>query len=74
MSRAKPPADSYRRARLFSMAFITIQSRSPRTARVSRAGSVPRTAAIDARRSPEPDNRVDGLGGSSSLIRRRISA
>ena len=34
----------------------------------------PRRAAIDGSRSPEPESRVDGLGGSSSLIRRTTSA
>ena len=58
--------------RSFSSAFITIQSRSPRTSRASRAGSVPRDAAIDAVSSVVA-SRVLGLGGSSSRIRRRTS-
>ena len=74
MSRARPLAVSYRRVRSFSSAFITIQSRSPRTSLASRAGSVPRCAAIDASASLESLSRVLGLGGSSSRIRRRISA
>ena len=73
MSRAKPLAVSYRRVRSFSSAFITIQSRSPRTSFVSRAGSVRRCAASEGRRSPESLSRVEGFGGSSSRIRRRIS-
>ena len=74
MSRASPPAVSYRRVRSFSSAFIAIQSSSLRTSFDSRAGSTPRRAAIDGSRSPEPESRVDGLGGSSSLIRRTTSA
>ena len=74
MSRAKPLAVAKRRVRSFSSAFITIQSRSPRTARVSRNGSTPRVAAIEASFSPEAESRVLGFGGSSSLIRRRISS
>ena len=72
MSRASPSAVSYRRDRSFSRAFITIQSRSPRTSRASRAGSVPRDAAIDAVSSVVA-SRVLGFGGSSSRIRRRTS-
>ena len=74
MSRARPLAVSYRRVRSFSSAFITIQSSSPRTSRASFAGSVRRCAAIDASGRLEPLSRVLGLGGSSSRIRRRISA
>ena len=46
MSLAKPLAVSYRRARSFSRAFITIQSNSPRTSVLSFLGSVCRLAAI----------------------------
>jgi len=60
--------------RSFSNVFITIQSSSPRTSFVSLAGSVWRLAEIDASASPESLSRVLGLGGSSSLIMRRISA
>ncbi len=72
MSRARPTAVSYRRDGSFSMAFITIQSSSPRTSFASRAGSVPREAAIDAVSCVGP-SRVLGLGGSSSRIRRSTS-
>ncbi len=72
MSRARPLAVSYRRAGSFSSAFITIQSRSPRTSLASFAGSVPREAAIDAVSWVGP-SRVLGRGGSSSRIRRRTS-
>ncbi len=72
MSRARPLAVSYRRAGSFSSAFITIQSRSPRTSFASRAGSVPRDAAIDAVSWVGP-SRVLGFGGSSSRIRRNTS-
>ena len=74
MSRASPLAVSYRRVRSFSRAFITIQSSSPRTSFASFAGSVRRRAAIDASVSFDALSRVLGLGGSSSLIRFRISA
>ena len=48
--------------RSFSSAFITIQSSSPRTSRVSRAGSVLRCAEIDARRLSDSLSRVLGFG------------
>jgi hypothetical protein len=57
----------------FSRAFITIQSSSPRTSFVSLAGSMWRWAEMDASASPDSLSRVLGLGGSSSLIMRRIS-
>ena len=74
MSRAKPLAVSYRRVRSFSIAFITIQSSSPRTSFVSLAGSVLRCAATDGSRSRDSESRVLGLGGSSSRIRLKISS
>src|SRR5262249_36286394 len=49
MSSAKPLAVSYRRLRSFSRAFITIQSRSPRTSWLRRRGSILRRAATEAR-------------------------
>jgi hypothetical protein len=60
-------------ARSFSRDFITIQSRSPRTTFANHAGSVRRCAEIDGSVSVDVLNRVLGLGGSSSLIRRGIS-
>src|SRR5262249_685761 len=48
MSSAKPLAVSNRRLRSFWSAFITIQSRSPRTSWCSLRGSVFRRAAIEA--------------------------
>jgi hypothetical protein len=52
---------------------MTIQSNSPRISFVNLAGSMCRCAEIDASASPESLSRVLGLGGSSSLIMRRIS-
>ena len=66
-------ADSYRRARSFSSAFITIQSSSPRTSLVSRTGSVLRCSEIAGRASRDSESRALGRGGSSSRIFRRIS-
>ena len=71
---ARPLAVSYRRFRSFSRAFITIQSSSPRTSRVSLAGSICRWAAIAGRRSFESLSRVLGRGGSSSRITRSTSS
>ncbi len=63
------------RPRSFSSAFITIQSRSPRTSAVNlRRLDRPAPPRSTPGESPESDSRVDGFGGSSSLIRRRISA
>ena len=67
-------AVSYRRVRSFSRHFIAIQSSSPRISLASFAGSVLRCAEIDGSAAREPLSRVLGRGGSSSLIRRRISA
>ncbi len=90
MSRARPLAVSYRRARSFSRHFITTQSSSPRTRGLSLSGSVRRAAAMrassvdpawlaGAARLGEPDllnslSRMLGLGGSSSLIIFNISS
>src|SRR5262249_12671061 len=52
MSSAKPLAVSNRRLRSFSRAFITIQSRSPRTSWLSLRGSVFLKAAIEANEDP----------------------
>jgi hypothetical protein len=71
-SRANPLAVSYRRDGSFSSAFITIQSRSPRTSFASFDGSVAREAAIDAISWVGPSREL-GLGGSSSRTRRSIS-
>ena len=53
--------------------FITIQSRSPRQLRQPGRFGAP-LAAIDAAGLLSRQSRVLGLGGSSSRIRRRISA
>ena len=66
-------AVSYRRLRSFSRHFITIQSSSPLTSLLKRAGSVCRLAAIDGSASLEL-SRVLGRGGSSSPMIRRISS
>ncbi len=73
MSCANPFAVSYRRVRSFSSAFMTIQSSSPRTSFVSRAGSILRCEEIDGSASFESLNRVEGLVGSSSRMRRSTS-
>jgi hypothetical protein len=65
--------DSYRRLRSFSSAFITIQSSSPRTSRVSLAGSVPRFSATVGSVSAVL-SRVLGIWGSSSRTIRRTSS
>jgi hypothetical protein len=72
MSAASDDADSYRRARSFSMHFITIQSSSPRIAEFNWRGSTPRCAATcDSVASV--DRRVLGFSGSISRMIRCIS-
>ena len=73
MSSARPIAESYRRSRSLASAFITIQSRSPRTNRHSRAGS---TCRLAARLGSASDVliRLLGVGGSTSRITRSISS
>jgi hypothetical protein len=66
-------AESYRRSRSLASAFITIQSRSPRTSRLSRAGSTWRLAA-KVGSAWEVLIRLDGVGGSTSRTTRRISS
>ncbi len=77
-SSARPLAVSYRRARSFSRDFITIQSRSPRTALAEQTpgrrvcGSL---ATVDQRRLAASGARtsVEGLTGSCSRMTRCIS-
>jgi hypothetical protein len=59
--------------RSFSSAFITIQSNSPRTSRVSFTGSMPRLADTVGSASDEL-SLVLGFEGSSSRITRSISS
>ena len=66
-------AEAYRRSRSLASAFITIQSRSPRTSRDSRAGSTCRLAARVGSAS-DVLIRLDGVGGSTSRITRSISS
>jgi len=65
-SAASAPGDSYRRARFFSIARITIQSSSPRSVRPSFSGSVRRLAATLASVAAFCPSLVLGLGGSTS--------
>ncbi len=75
MSIANPLAVSYRRVRSFSSAFITIQSRSPRSKWTSLGASEARCLAVVVS-SPSSIalNRVEGRTGSFSRMVRRISS
>ncbi|MDX9736368.1 MAG: hypothetical protein RBU36_19720 [Thermoanaerobaculia bacterium] len=53
---------------------MTIQSSSPRTIAERRFGAVCRLAAVAAAVSAECPIRVEGFGGSTSRMIRRISA
>lgn len=70
---ARPTAVSYRRFRSFSIAFITIQSRSPSTWLFNFSGEIFRCLAMIVNLSPDVLSLVLGFSGSSSRISRCIS-
>src|ERR1043165_8124268 len=67
-SAARSLAVSYRRVRSFSRAFITIQSRSPRTCRPSFAGSIFLCGATEASVSPRVLIRALGRGRAAPAL------
>src|ERR1700684_489645 len=74
MSFASSDGVAYLRLRSFSIAFITIQSRSPLKIPTRRLGSVPRAFAVFALVSRDVLTLVLGRGGSYSRRRRNISS
>lgn len=73
MSAANASADSYRRARSFSIDFSTIQSSSPRSDDARRFTSMLRESASDGSASRDSVIFADGGGASTSPIIRRMS-
>ena len=75
MSRARPLAVSYRRVAVLLQGLhhdpVELAAHQPRAAAPARSRA---SAAIDGSVSVESLSRVLGRGGSSSRIRRRISA